>query len=99
MKNQVTIQNEETKLQSLSDSNINFPIKVDKSLLKLGNYLTQHEKNEIMQYETIYYINLDAKAVERKLNKQDEFQFDDDNNDYKLIVDEHIAYRYQIIDR
>ena len=67
--------------------------------MKLTTYLTKYERKEIFDYDTIYYINLNYKSVQKKLKREDTFSYDDDNWDYKLIVGEHIAYRYEIIDR
>ena len=88
-----------SSVQLPSPTMLKLPLKVDKSLLKLSSYLTEKEKLEVNHYETIYYINMDAKQVEKKLRRQDELEYDDDNNDYRLISGEHIAYRYQIVDR
>lgn len=46
-----------------SVTTIEFPIKVQKSFLKLTNFLTKQELEEIRDYETVYYINLDEKAL------------------------------------
>jgi hypothetical protein len=85
--------------ESPSKGEIQFPIKVNKSLLALTQYLTRQEQEEIKKYSTIYYINLDPKAVRRKLRKEEDATYDDDNGDYILIAGEHIAYRYEILDR
>ena len=39
------------------------------------------------------------KLLSRNSNKENPLDFDDCNGDYKLIVGEHICYRYEIIDR
>lgn len=46
-----------------SATTIEFPIKVQKSFLKLTAFLTKQELEEIRSYQTVYYINLDEKAL------------------------------------
>jgi hypothetical protein len=78
---------------------IQLPIKVEKSLIKIVKFLTQYEIEEIQNYDMIYFIDLDPEYVKRKLRKQKTVKFDDDAGDYRLLVGEQIAYRYEIIDR
>lgn len=99
-----TISNHDDNINSSSKEStpkaeLQFPIKVNKSLLALTQYLTEREQEEIKKYTTIYYINLDPKAVRRKLRKESTASYDDENGDYILIAGEHIAYRYEILDR
>jgi hypothetical protein len=75
------------------------PIKVDKMFLKCTNFLTKYETEEIKHYNVIYYINQEEKSIMKKLKREKSYNFDDDNGDYKLIVGEHVAYRYEITGR
>lgn len=78
---------------------LELPIKVDKMFLKCTNLLTKYETEEIKHYNTIYYINQGEKLNRKRLKRDKSYNFDDDNGDYKLIVGEHVAYRYEIISR
>lgn len=71
----------------------------EKGLPGLCIMLTQLEKQELEKYENVYYINTDNKAIKRKLRKEHMYDYDDANGDYKLIVGEHIDYRYEILGR
>lgn len=61
------------------------------------------EKTEILEYETIYWININ----ERKAQKGppitpdgiDNNGFDNDKNEYITEVGNHIAYRFEITNR
>lgn len=62
-----------------------------------ANSLTLFEQDEILSYKEIYYIApqvLKFKPNEEEVN----FGFDDDRNDYVLTKNDHIAYRYEILD-
>jgi dual specificity tyrosine-phosphorylation-regulated kinase 2/3/4 len=59
--------------------------------------LTFFEQDEILSYKEIYYIAPQVKKFQP--NEEDvNFGFDDDRNDYVLTKNDHIAYRYEILD-
>lgn len=55
------------------------------------NELSKQESREILDYSTIYYMG-------QKLLKTPDQEYDDDQGDYKVVLNDHIAYRYQIMD-
>ena len=46
---------------------IELPIKVEKSLMKIMKFLTQYEIEEIQSYDMIYFIDLEPEYIRRKL--------------------------------
>lgn len=61
-----------------------------------GN-LTFFEQEEIMGFKEIYYIAMQVKKFEPN-EKLTNFGFDDDRSDYILSKNDHIAYRYEILE-
>ena len=88
-----------TKEASDSKDIFEFPINIKKHGSKLSAVLTEPEMEEIKNFEYLYYFNLNEKAIKRKFKLENPIDYEDSNNDYRLIVGEHILYRYEIIDR
>lgn len=73
------------------------------ALINFSKYLMDIEKTEILEYETIYWININ----ERKTQKGppitpdgiDNNGFDNDKNEYITEVGNHLAYRFEITNR
>ena len=68
-----------------------FPLTPIQTLKYFSSILTNHEKAEILDYDTIYFIGNDHKRFAKD-------SFDDDNGDYKAYVGNQLGYRYEIID-
>jgi len=64
-----------------------FPMIAAKALKCFGKELTDFEKGEILDYETIYFIGKRCKTR----------VFDDNKGNYIVRVGDHIGYRYEII--
>lgn len=56
-------------------------------LSKYEKYLTEFERKEILEFEQIYFIGHRAHKVKTDV-------FDNNNNEYKYVLNDHIAYRY-----
>ncbi|CAI2369854.1 unnamed protein product [Moneuplotes crassus] len=87
-------------IKPLSDakSSLEFPLKVQENLEVLSKVLIAQEIEELKYYETLYYFNLSQRVIDRKFAYQGTIEYDDEKSDYKLIVGEHILYRYEIVD-
>jgi hypothetical protein len=68
---------------------LKFPTTSTEILEKLQNF-PEWVKEEITQYETIYFLG--------KLQKTCKETFDDEKGDYKAIIGDAIAYRYEIVE-
>ncbi|KAI1327305.1 hypothetical protein F5Y16DRAFT_372158 [Xylariaceae sp. FL0255] len=62
--------------------------------------LNMYEKGEIIDYNDIYFCGTqNASKVVGDLNsKLPNFGYDDDRGDYSIVMGDHLAYRYEIVD-
>ena len=61
------------------------------------NNLNIYERGEVLRKEKVYYV---PQASLREINLtsyEDNFGFDDSNGNYKVIPNDHIGYRYQVL--
>lgn len=59
------------------------------------SYLSKYEQAEILDYSEIYYIGMNSNKIKTDHNLEN-YGFDDERSDYKLIVGDHLSYRYEI---
>jgi dual specificity tyrosine-phosphorylation-regulated kinase 2/3/4 len=57
--------------------------------------LTDYEQSEIASFEHIYFLGLKAAKI-RPSSDAKNAGYDDDRGDYKLVPNDHLAYRYEI---
>ncbi|CAG9328544.1 unnamed protein product [Blepharisma stoltei] len=70
------------------------------TILKLfKDKLTEYEQGEILKYTNIYYIGLNSKKVKPNPKSHFNYGYDNEGGDYEIVMCDHIAYRYEIIDR
>jgi dual specificity tyrosine-phosphorylation-regulated kinase 2/3/4 len=71
------------------------------ALVHLSKYLLDYEKSEILEYETIYYLNLIDKKNNGIITPEgvENNGFDNDKNEYICDIHDHIAYRFEITKR
>ncbi|ORX61485.1 kinase-like protein [Hesseltinella vesiculosa] len=63
-----------------------------------GPYLTKYECKEILEYNEVYFIGPHAKKVPARHDQPDNnFGYDDDNGDYRVTMQDHLAYRYEVL--
>lgn len=66
--------------------------------LFMNTKLTTFENSEILDFKEIYFVgNTDKKVNASKLDANNN-GFDDERGDYKIIINDHIAYRYEILE-
>ena len=65
------------------------------ALKQFLHFLSKFEQGEIMNYPELYYLGMKASKIQGDPS-QENYGFDDDRCDYKLIAGDHIAYRYEI---
>ena len=70
---------------------LNKPISPALALKLFRPYLSTFEINEIINYKEIYYMGFKCPKQENSNN------FDDENGNFKLYKNDHIAYRYEVI--
>lgn len=57
--------------------------------------LSKYEEGEIMDYQQIYFLAPHAEKTDGSM-LDDNFGFDDESGNYKVVVNDHIAYRYEV---
>ena len=63
----------------------------------------EYEKTELADYDTVYYFNINDRKRGKwpvdtsSITSDNNFGFDTDSNEYKLVLHEHIAYRFEPI--
>ena len=72
-----------------------FSLTPEAILKQYGNNLTAYEQKEITSYPDIYFIGLNATKVPIGTGKNN--GFDDDENSYKHVPHDHLAYRYEML--
>lgn len=61
--------------------------------------LSDYERGEIFHYEQIYYCGEKTKDKINGINVENNNGFDDEGGDYKVVLGDHIAYRYEMISK
>lgn len=73
-----------------------FPMKPDKALKLFFNQLTDFERGEILNYPEIYYLGLNANKIKGSPRNEHNKGYDDEKGDYKVVMKDHIGYRYEV---
>ncbi|KAF9027122.1 hypothetical protein BDZ89DRAFT_1160940 [Hymenopellis radicata] len=64
-----------------------------------NQYLSDYERKEIKDYPSVYFIGARSK---KKLATRDvttnNFGYDDDRGDYQIVMRDHLAYRYEVVE-
>ncbi len=64
-----------------------------------NQYLSDYERKEIKEYPSVYFIGARSK---KKLATRDvttnNFGYDDDRGDYQIVMRDHLAYRYEVVE-
>lgn len=76
----------------------NQPVEPAKVLELYGDRLSNHDRNEILSFQNVYFIGNFRTFYETGFNnKQFNNGFDDENGSYIFYHHDHIAYRYEIL--
>jgi len=75
------------------------PLTSAQTIKQFSDVLTEYEKGEILDFDTIYFIGNNTNARKVQMGKKGkDATFDDDKGDYNAYVGDHVGYRYEIID-
>ena len=69
-----------------------------KALKHFGNDLTDYEKGEIIDYKQVYYLGKSAAKIKGTPIHQYNYGYDDERGDYKVVLKDHIGFRYETIE-
>lgn len=73
---------------------LEFPVRPEVVLDRFSYNLAPHEREEILNYQDIYYIS----DLEHKLPAKAEEECDDERGDYIVIRNDQIMYRYEVLE-
>lgn len=62
------------------------------------NYLTDFEKGEILDYWQVYFLGLESNKIHGIPKEKNNFGYDNEKGDYKTVMNDHIAYRYEVLE-
>lgn len=60
--------------------------------------LTEFEKSEVLDYKQVYFLGLKAQKINGSKYNQFNFGYDDERGDYNVVLKDHIAFRFEVID-
>lgn len=80
------------------DKDIVYPLKPGQALRNFMKQLSDYEKGEILDFRKIWFLGLEAKKINGSPFKQFNYGYDDDKGDYKVILKDHIGYRFEVIE-
>ncbi|VDP28806.1 unnamed protein product [Schistosoma margrebowiei] len=63
-----------------------------------GKKLTSYEKEEILNFNKIWYLGLSAQKIDAIQGSPSNHGYDDENGGYLKITHDHIAYRFQTLE-
>jgi dual specificity tyrosine-phosphorylation-regulated kinase 2/3/4 len=72
-------------------------MKPGKALKLFLTQLTDYEKGEILDYQDIYFLGLGAPKIHGSPKEEHNYGYDDEKGDYKNVLNDHIAYRYEVL--
>ncbi|CAD8147134.1 unnamed protein product [Paramecium pentaurelia] len=78
-------------------SKIKLPLTPKECIQQFGQYLTDFEKQEIHGFSRIYCIGLTSKKIDQKQTNYND-GFDDSKGEYLFSINDHIGYRYEILE-
>lgn len=82
----------------IKDETIDYPLKAGQALRNFMTSLSDYEKGEILDYKRIYFLGLSAQKVKGSPLKPYNYGYDDEKGDYKVILKDHIGYRFEVLE-
>lgn len=89
--------NRQQLAQTSEQRQMKFPITPSIALKSCSHFLTTFELNELLDYSLIYYIGNPEKRPEVNMSIKN-FGFDDESGNYKIVTNDHLAYRFEILE-
>lgn len=69
------------------------------ALALYGSRLTDYEKIEIQGYSEVFFLGLDSQKIKGTTLQGHNFGYDDERGDYVVVTRDHLAYRFEVIDK
>ena len=88
----------QTETQELSLKSQKFPVTPSEAFKSFQTSLSPYEQSEIFEYTEIYYIGINIEKV-KEFTVSNNFGFDDEKGGYKLVNNDQIHYRYEVLEQ
>jgi dual specificity tyrosine-phosphorylation-regulated kinase 2/3/4 len=75
-----------------------FPMTPAKALKHFMAFLTDYEKGEILDYKQVYFLGIESKKIKGSPIHPFNSGYDDERGDYKVVLKDHIAFRFEVIE-
>ncbi|KAI8384240.1 kinase-like domain-containing protein [Radiomyces spectabilis] len=83
--------------KELDDSSIPKSPQTSKRLY--GHHLSVYERHEIRDYPEVYFVGPHAAKHQATLDRPEcNFGYDDERGDYNLVMQDHLGYRYEVLE-
>lgn len=60
--------------------------------------MTDYEKGEMLDYTEVYFLGLEAEKIKGSAKEDFNFGYDDEKGDFKIVMKDHIGYRYEVME-
>ena len=74
-----------------------FPMSGRSALNYHAGQLSEYERGEVAQYAEVYFIGKSKEKPGHGHSYKDNYGFDDERGDYKVVMKDHLAYRYEVV--
>lgn len=74
---------------------LKLPITAPTALSLFRSVLTDYEQSEILDYQQVYFLGLKAQKIRGNPDAVN-YGYDDERGDYKVVIGDHFAYRYEV---
>ena len=79
-------------------TDVNLPTSPLVVIGKFNDKLTKYELAEILKFPQVWCIGFEANKIKASGSPADNYGYDDENNDYKAVMHDHVAYRYELFE-
>lgn len=88
---------EDAWLEPTTESKVEYPIQPGRALKLFMSQLSNYEKSEILDYKSIYFLGIGSKKIQEN-QQNSNYWYDDERGDYIVVIGDHIAFRFEVID-
>ncbi|CDW76667.1 serine threonine protein kinase [Stylonychia lemnae] len=85
-------------ISQIDATEVRYPISPGQALKLFLNNLTDYEKGEILNQKEVYFLGLNAQKIHGSPRLPHNYGYDDDRGDYQVVLRDHLAYRYEVLD-
>ena len=75
---------------------VHYPMTAGQALKRFMPQMSEYEQSEVLEYKQIFFLGLNATKLQANLTLPN-CGFDDERADYKVVLGDHIAYRYEVL--